>query len=175
MTYIALLHSIILTEGRRVIMADLRAVAAGLGYENPRTLLATGNLIFEAEQQPVEVIEQALEGAFAAAMGKHIDIIVRTADEWHRLAGNNPFPKESVAHGDRIGIRVQRRPLSNAMWQMIEEKSADAEVRRIDDDLWVAFPAKASESRLLGHLTTKKLGAGTLRNWNTVRRIADAL
>lgn len=39
----------------------------------------------------------------------------------------------------------------------------------VDGDLWVDFAGKASESKLLGALTTKRLGIGTVRNWNTVK------
>ncbi|WP_292238803.1 DUF1697 domain-containing protein, partial [Mesorhizobium sp.] len=47
-TYVALLYSIILGEGRRVVMSELKAMAEAIGLKNVRTLVATGNLVFEA-------------------------------------------------------------------------------------------------------------------------------
>lgn len=44
--YVALLHSIVLGAGKRLIMADLRALAEELGFTDCRTLVATGNLVF---------------------------------------------------------------------------------------------------------------------------------
>ena len=172
MTYVALLYSIVLGEGRRLVMGDLKAVAAGLGLHNPRTLLATGNLIFEAEEQPVPELESKLEKAFAKTMGKHIDIIIRSAPDWQKLAAGNPFPHEP---GDQVCLRVMRDPLTDTCWKLVQEKAIDDEVRRVNGDLWIAFAGKPSVSRLPGHLTTKKLGVGTIRNWNTVRRISEAL
>lgn len=171
MTYVALLYSIVLGEGRRLVMSDLKAAAAGLGFENPRTLLATGNLIFEAEDQPVTGLESKLEQAFAKAMGKYIDIIIRTAPDWRKLAVN-PFPDKP---GDQVCLRIMREPLTDTGWNLVQEKAIDAEVRRINGDLWIAFSGRPSDSRLPGHLTAKKLGVGTVRNWNTVRRINEAL
>lgn len=171
MTYVALLYSIVLGEGRRLVMSDLKAVAAGLGFENPRTLLATGNLIFEAEDQPVTGLESKLEQAFAKAMGKYIDIIIRAAPDWRKLAVN-PFPDKP---GDQVCLRIMREPLTDTGWNLVQEKAIDAEVRRINGDLWIAFSGRPSDSRLPGHLTAKKLGVGTVRNWNTVRRINEAL
>jgi uncharacterized protein (DUF1697 family) len=171
MTYVALLYSIVLGEGRRLVMNDLKAIATELGLDNPRTLLATGNLIFEAEDQPVVKLENRLEQAFCKTMGKHIDIIIRTAPDWQKMAAN-PFPGKS---GEQICLRIMREPLTDAAWKLVQEKAGDAEIRRIDGDLWIAFAGKPSDSRLLGHLTTKKLGTGTVRNWNTVRRISEAL
>lgn len=171
MTYVALLYSIVLGEGRRLVMSDLKAVAAGLGVQNPRTLLATGNLIFEYEEQLVPELESQLEKAFAKALGKHIDIIIRTAPDWQKMAAN-PFPHKS---GDQVCLRIMRDPLTDVGWNLVQEKAIDDEVRRINGDLWIAFAGQPSASRLPSHLTTKKLGIGTIRNWNTVRRISEAL
>lgn len=175
MIYVALLYSIILGAGRRLVMSDLKAIANDVGFKHPRTLLATGNLLFEADDQPVAELERKLEKAFAATLGKHIDIIIRSAPDWQRLAASNPFPVESAAHGDRVCVRVMRQPLSDAGWKLVQDKAGDAEVRCTNGDLWVAFPDQTSTMRLVSHLTTKKLDVGTLRNWNTVHRISEAL
>ncbi|RWL89300.1 MAG: DUF1697 domain-containing protein, partial [Mesorhizobium sp.] len=60
-TYVALLYSIILGEGRRVVMADLKSMAEELGLKNVRTLVATGNLVFEARTGEISKLEQRLE------------------------------------------------------------------------------------------------------------------
>ncbi|TGT25356.1 DUF1697 domain-containing protein, partial [Mesorhizobium sp. M4B.F.Ca.ET.169.01.1.1] len=41
-TYVALLYSIGLGEGRRLVMSDFKAMAEGLGFNNIRTLVSTG-------------------------------------------------------------------------------------------------------------------------------------
>ena len=70
-TFIALLHSIVLTPDRRVIMEDLRALAKDLGYREPRTLVSTGNLVFEADDVRPHELEVALEEGFEEKFGKH--------------------------------------------------------------------------------------------------------
>ena len=79
-TYVALLHSIVLGPGRRVVMADLKAMAAEVGFRDPRTWVATGNLVFDGEDAPLATVESRLETAFHARFGKHVDIVVRSAD-----------------------------------------------------------------------------------------------
>ncbi|MEW6631958.1 MAG: DUF1697 domain-containing protein, partial [Pseudomonadota bacterium] len=95
-TYVALLYSIILGEGRRVVMADLKAMAEQVGLKNVRTLVATGNLVFEVRASETSKLEQKLEAAFEKTFGRHVDIIVRGADDWLRLAAANPFRAESA-------------------------------------------------------------------------------
>lgn len=172
-TYVALLHSIVLGPGRRVVMADLKAMATELGFADPRTWVATGNLVFEGDDAPLAAIESRLEAAFHARFGKHVDIIMRTAQDWRRLAAQNPFPN---GKGADIGIRVMRKPLGpDALAMLGRIATPDIALALADGDLWIDFGGKPSEAKLLSHLTTKKLGIGTLRNANTANALAAML
>ena len=169
--FVAVLHSIVLPKGR-LVMSDLKAMTIAVGFDNPRTFLATGNLIFTADGNAAE-LESRLEKAFAARFGKHIDFVVRSADNWQRLASANPFRDDDA---DRVMVRIQRHPLPDTTMETLEPYRPDADaVRIVGGDLWVRFGGKPSESRLLSALTTKKLGVGTSRIWNTVRRLGDLL
>lgn len=172
-TYVALLHSIVLGPGKRLVMTDLKAMAEALGFRAPRTLVATGNLIFEADAAPLAEIEDRLETAFRARFGKHVDIILREADAFRRLAAGNPFPEGNAPD---VGIRVMRQPLGPEVLPKLERLATpDIKLALIDGDLWIDFSRKPSETRLLSHLTTKKLGIGTLRNANTINGLAAML
>ncbi len=168
--FVGLLYSIVLPKGR-LIMADLKDLAASLDLKNPRTLLATGNLIFEADAS-VSELETRLEKAFAARFGKHVDFIVRSAADWRKLVNANPFGEGDP---ERVMVRVQRDPLPDSTLEMLERYRPEGDkIRLVSGDLWVKFAGKPSDSRLLSALTTQKLGVGTSRIWNTVRKIGDA-
>ncbi len=175
--YVALLYSIVLGEGRRVVMADLRALAANLGLAAPRTIGATGNLVFEAEAEPLEVLESRIERAFAVRFGKPISIILRRGPDWLRLAAANPFRAEAEDEGSRVHVRVMRAPLPEAELQRLATFANGGErLRVVDGDLWIHFADKLpSEGRLLGQLSERRGGFGTVRNWNTVAKIAAML
>jgi len=171
--YVALLHSIVLAPGRRVVMSDLRDMASALGYRNPRTLVSTGNVIFEAPESPTGDIEKKLEAAFIEKFGKPVDIIVRTGKSWERLARSNPFPD---GEGSQVIVRVMRRPLDiSALDKLKAYADPSQRLALVDGDLWIDFAGKPSEWKLPSALTTKRMGAGTLRNWNTVRGLAEML
>jgi len=172
-TYVALLHSIVLSPGRRVVMAELKAMAEGLGFADPRTLVATGNLVFTAKKEPVAEMERRLEVAFRDRFGKHVDIVARTAEGWKRLAAGNPFPE---GKGTDVVVRVMRKPLGSGTLPALERFAAPGiRLALAGGDLWIDFAGKPSEAKLLSHLTTKKLGIGTLRNANTVNGLAAML
>ena len=170
--YVALLHSIVLGPGRRVVMSDLKTMAEGLGFHNVRTLVATGNLVFEAEEQPVASVEAQLEAGFAAAFGKHVDIIARGAETWLKLADGNPFVD---GIGSEVIVRVMRQPLGSEILDTLAKYRRGERMAVVDGDLWIDFGLKASETKMLPALTTRRLGIGTMRNWNTVRGLAEMI
>ncbi|AYG59209.1 DUF1697 domain-containing protein [Rhizobium jaguaris] len=171
--YVALLHSIVLGSGRRVVMSTLREMAEGLGFSSVKTLVATGNLVFEADEQPIAEIETRLEAGFAQTFGRPVDIIVRDAATWRKLAAGNPF---DGGEGSEVIVRVMRQPLAPSVIDTLEKhRNGPERLAVIDGDLWIDFGGKASETRLLSALTTKRLGVGTLRNWNTVRGLAEMI
>ena len=173
-TYVALLYSIILGEGRRVVMSDLKAMAEGLGLKNVRTLAATGNLVFESEKTSITALEKRLEAAFEETFGRHVDIIVRGAGDWLKLATCNPFPAESVEAGDQVAVRVMRKPVAEDAISGLQAYGAeDEKVLLVGGDIWLVFSRERPSSRLLAVTNHKRLGIGTSRNWNTVRKLAE--
>jgi uncharacterized protein (DUF1697 family) len=173
-TYVALLYSIILGEGRRVVMSDLKAMAEGLGLRNVRTLVATGNLVFESEKTAIAALEKRLEAAFEKAFGRHVDIIVRGAGDWLKLASWNPFPAESVEGGDQVAVRVMRKPVAEDALPGLQAYAAeDEKVLLAGGDIWLVFSRERPSSRLLAAANHKRMGIGTARNWNTVRKLAE--
>lgn len=174
--FVALLHSIVLGPRRRVVMADLRATCERIGFRSPRTLVATGNIVFEADHETAADVGTALEQAFREDFGKHVDIIVRTADDWRLLAAGNPFPQASVDDAQNLIVRVMRALLEDAaLADLHRHCHAGEQLRIVDGDLWIHFPGKPSTSKLVSALTTKKLGAGTMRNWNTVQGLLNMI
>ena len=173
-TYIALLYSIVLTPQRRVVMADLKAMAEGLGFTNTRTLAASGNLVFDAPEMPIREQENQLEAAFPEAFGRHVDIIVSDAAGWPAFAAGNPFPQESAETADQVAVRVMRQPVPATALDALESyAAADEKIALVNGDIWIVFSRERPNSRLLGAVGHKRLGIGTSRNWNTVRKLAD--
>lgn len=172
MTYVALLHSIVLGAGKRLIMADLREMAQELGFGECRTLVATGNLVFHAPAAPAREIEDVLERAFEERFGKHVDILVRSDGDWLALTAANPFPDGNPPD---VCIRVMREPLNDDVLGFLEKYRQKERIAVVGGDLWIDFCGKPSEGRLLSVLTTKRLGIGTTRNANTVNGIAEML
>ncbi|WP_343521596.1 DUF1697 domain-containing protein [Sphingomonas sp.] len=175
-SYVALLHSITIGDGRRLVMAEWREMMERIGLERPRTLLATGNALFDSERVRVGELERRLETAFAQRFGRHVDTIVTTAARWRKLAAGNPFSEEAKRDGTRVALRVMRKPLDDADLERLMPYATQGErLMLVGGHLWVHFEQDPVRSRLAAQLTAKRLGPGTVRNWNTVRRLDEMI
>ena len=173
-THVGLLYSIVLTPTRRVVMADLRAMTEAAGFGAVETLVATGNLVFDGGADSVGAIETRLETAFERVFGKPVDILVREADAWRALVAANPFPAESAEDGSRVMVRVMRHGAPAEAAERLRSLLQPGErLEWVAGDLWAAFPERPSQSRLLSAISSRKLGIGAARNWNTVRRLGE--
>ena len=107
LTHIALLRGVNVGRGNRVAMADLRAVTESLGYLRPRTLLNSGNLLFDAEPAPDHAAR--LESAFRERLRLTSRVTILTADELGTITAENPLA--AVAdQPSRLLVSVFRDP-----------------------------------------------------------------
>src|SRR2546430_9869888 len=93
--HIALLRAVNLGGHNKVAMGDLRELLAGLGMQDARSLLQSGNLVFRSDGRTAKQLECVLEDAAAKHLGLKTDFFIRTAIEWKALIAGNPFPEEA--------------------------------------------------------------------------------
>src|SRR5262245_46061799 len=94
--YVALLRGINVGGHNRLAMADLRALADRLKLNNPRTLLQSGNLLFESSGTTSAKLEESLENATKSQFGMAIDFVVRSNKEIRKAIAANPFTQIAV-------------------------------------------------------------------------------
>jgi len=94
-THIALLRGINVGGHRSVGMTDLRNFLAELGFDDARSLLQSGNLVFNSKVRTGAELERFLESEAHDRLSLEVDFIVRTPDEWKSVIRQNPFRKEA--------------------------------------------------------------------------------
>lgn len=90
-TCVALLRGINVGRAKRIAMVDLRALVAGLGYRDVRTLLNSGNVVFTAPRAVRGDPARRIEEAIAARLGVVARVTVLSADEVAAAVRANPF------------------------------------------------------------------------------------
>lgn len=176
-SYVALLRAVNLAGRNKVGMADLRALAEGLGYAEPRTLLQSGNLLLRGPARPAVTLERDLRDAAKKELGMEIDFFVRSAAEWQALVAKNPFPREARSDpGHLIAIALSGAPGAAELEALEAAITGCERVRLVGRTAYAVYPDGVGRSRLTMALIEKKLGVrGTGRNWNTVLKLAALL
>ena len=163
--YVALLRGVNLLGVSTLKMADLKAIAGKLGLEQARTYIASGNLLFTSDK-PEEPLRRALEQELKAHMGRDLRVMLRSASEMAAVAKANPFP-EFAAN------RVQAFFLNEAPPKDLLDSARNQDDERIaagEREVFVAYGEKGiGKSRL----RLPAAEAGTARNMNTVRKLAE--
>jgi len=176
-SYVALLRAVNLAGRNRVGMADLREVAEGMGYAEPRTLLQSGNLLLRGPARPAVALERDLREAAKKKLGMEIDFFVRSAAEWRALVAKNPFPREAKSDpGHLIAIALSGAPGGAELTALEAAITGRERVRLAGRTAYAVYPDGVGRSKLTMALIERKLGVrGTGRNWNTVLKLAALL
>ncbi len=162
--------------GRRLPVAELRALCDGLGWRDVVTYIQSGNLLFTGNGSRA-ALEAALEAAIAERFAMAVPTIVRSAAEWSRLAETKPFPEVPETEFNRVMLLVSKRPPAADAEQAIGAKAAAGErVQRAGDALWIHFPDGAGRSKLTPSSIDRAIGSpATARNHRTVLKLAEML
>jgi uncharacterized protein (DUF1697 family) len=174
-TCIGLLRAINLGAHNKIRMADLKAMLERLGFDEPRTLLLSGNIVFNSAITPVERIERLLEAASTRHLGVTTDYFVRTAKEWQAMIAANPFPREAKTDPARLLMMTLRSAPSPAQVKALQESIAGDELVKAEGrHAYFVYPDGVGRSKLTIQKIEKALGTrGTARNWNTVLKLGE--
>jgi uncharacterized protein (DUF1697 family) len=152
---IALIRGINVGGHKKVAMADLRRICEAQGCTNVRTLLNSGNVVFEGRKPDAKKLEAAI-GA---------KVILRTPAELDRVIARVPFATDDPGH--LLVMFLEHEPKAPLDWPGPEKVHLDGR------HLYLYYPDGAGRSKLTNALIEKRLDvSGTARNWNTVTKLA---
>jgi len=162
--YVALLRAVNVGGTGKVPMDDLRALCERIGFEDVRTYIQSGNVVFRSGRDAAST-QALLAGSLAATLKTPVGVVLRTPSELRRTLAGNPFPK---APANRVIVFfLDARPGKRALDGL--RIPGNEEVRAVGREIFVHYPDGQGRSRL--RLPQAKTGTG--RNLNTVRALAE--
>jgi uncharacterized protein (DUF1697 family) len=169
--YIAFLRGI--NGGLTLKMADLRKLFEKLGFSNIKTVLATGNVIFEASQSHRMDIASQIERAIASAYDYETVAILYTKAELGDLVEANPFQGISPSTQSSLQVSFTQRKLGRLPFDTpydVPQKGykvlgmIDGAVCSVID---LSGAMRPDLLAVLDRAFSKKV---TTRNWKTIER-----
>jgi len=175
-TYVAFLRGINVGGRSAMAMEDLGAAFSALDFEGVRTILASGNVIFEAGKgQDAPEIVARIESRLKKSFGLDIEVILRPMSAVKKLVAAAPFAAEARTADTRFYVTFLREASEYARVHNYE--SIERDMRIFGQSAGeVASTIVLSEKRGttdLMRLIEKRFGpAITTRNWSTIEKIA---
>ena len=161
-TLIALLRAINVTGTGLLRMEDLRAICTKLGFKDPRTYIASGNVVIGSKVTP-EAAKAKIEKALLTKLGKPCRVIIRDLAELEAAERANPFPE---AEPNRLMVLfLDEAPDKKALKDV---KTPGGERLALKGrELFIHFPNGQGQSKL----KVPFADVGTGRNLNTLRAL----
>lgn len=172
-TYVAMLRGINVGPHKRVKMDDLRKSFEGLGFEQVKTYIQSGNVIFNVRQGSPSAVRNKIEAAISDDFGFSAPVILRTSVELDRVIKANPFLKKQGIDHEKLHVTfLSDTPARSALQKLAEFTVAPDESRCVGKEIFLHLPNGFSASSLWKVPWEKALGVvTTTRNWKTVNNL----
>ncbi len=172
MRYVALLRGINVGGNNIIKMAVLKECFEKIGFRNVRTVIASGNVIFETRGSAIALATR-IEKTLSKEFGFPARVVVLDEDELESVVKSAPrgFGKEPTKY--RYDVFFIKAPLtSKKAMDVIELKEGVDDARAGKDAIYFRrLEASVSSSRINKIVGKPEYKFMTGRNWNTTTKL----
>jgi uncharacterized protein (DUF1697 family) len=170
---IVLLRGINLAGRNRIAMAALRDALAGAGFDDARTYLQSGNVVFSSGLSSGKLAEECGR-LIKKQFGLDIDVVVRTRDQLAKVVELDPLGDVAV-NPKRYQVSFLDGKLSRETVQKLEAVALESERFVVSGrEVYAWHPSGVARSKLWALLAGRGLGVtATARNWTTVTKLLE--
>ncbi|MDJ0380284.1 DUF1697 domain-containing protein [Streptomyces sp. G-G2] len=175
-TYAALLRGINVGGHKKVPMAELREVLAGLGHTGIQTYLQSGNAVFTSERADPDALARELEAAIEAHFGFRVPCLVVDGDHLRAVVAGCPFPAAELEGKQLHATFLSERADAERFAALDRDAYLPEEFRLGDRVIYLYAPEGLGRSKLAEALARPAVVKGldvTTRNWNTVVKLVE--
>lgn len=156
--------------GKRSVKSDkLKAAFEAMGFESVKTLLASGNVLFDGRAS--KGLQLKIETGLDVQFGFDIGTVLRTLDELRAMVASDPFAGETENDRQKLYVMLFAEPLPNGFKMKGVASDYEFPAMTAREIFMVGYrkPDGTYSAGLLG--IEKQLPKGmlvTTRNWNTI-------
>jgi uncharacterized protein (DUF1697 family) len=173
--FVALLRGVNVGKAKRVPMAQWRTLLEGMGCSGVRTLLNSGNAVFECGARSTTVLAEKIHSLLLGNLAVDVPVVVLAAQQLRSAVAGNPIKVDEDQHSRLVVAFAQERA---ALAGLAGLKALVRPPERFVIGEHAAYLHCASgilESRAGAALLGRAGQALTTRNWATVLKLAALL
>jgi uncharacterized protein (DUF1697 family) len=155
----------------------LRGVFEKLGFENVKTVISSGNVIFDSPSRSIKKLEEEIEKALPEELGFRSTTIIRSQRQIEKLVDQNPF--QGMEHSQKSSLNVtflkQKRKTGMKFPQKVDDRDYEL-LGMYDGSICSVIDLTSTKTPDLMVWLEKQFGKEiTTRTWKTVERILKAM
>lgn len=172
---ISMLRGVNVGGHNKVEMGALRALYESLKFQDPRTYVQSGNVVFRSKENISPALAKKIQNAIEREFGCRPEVILRTADELRKAIAASPFPASRGLEPGKILVTfLNAEPGPEANATLLKLKKHPEEIHLKGRELYIYFPNGAGRSKLPWSSIAEALKTqGTARNWNSVTKMLE--
>ncbi|MGL4304784.1 MAG: DUF1697 domain-containing protein [Mycobacteriaceae bacterium] len=155
-------------------MAELSQVFSDLGFSEVKTILATGNVLFDSAQSDVAVLKAGIETQLRNTFGYQAWVIVHERSSVSPIVENYPFEAESTEYQPYV-ILTADAEIKNELLKLGTELDTQIEIiadGELDVIYWQVRRGMTTQSVFGKHLAKTRYKAfSTTRNLRTMEKL----
>jgi uncharacterized protein (DUF1697 family) len=167
-TYAALLRGVNVGGRGKLPMPALVKAFESLGYENVRSYIQSGNVVFRSTVTNPGDLSTGLERLLSEQFGLETRVLLRTHSELEAIAAGSPF-------GEAVHVVfLDGTPQPTAVAALDPDRSPGDRFEVAGREIYLSLTSGAGRTKLTLDWLERRLGvAGTQRNWNTVLKLVE--
>jgi uncharacterized protein (DUF1697 family) len=176
--FVSLLRGINVSGQKKIKMADLKLLFQNMGFENVKTYIQSGNVVFDTSVSDKNKIQEKIENGILHKYNFQVSVCVLNKYEMETAFELNPYLlNENIDH-KHLGITfLNETPKKVSVKEilLLSEKGGD-EFQIIDKYIYLLLPNGAGRTKLTLNLFERKLKTtATSRNWKTMTKLIEMM
>jgi len=171
--YISMLRGINVGGHKRIKMDDLRKSFESLGFEQVKTYIQSGNIVFKAGKASSVALGKKIQARIVSDFGFSASVIVRTGTELGETIAANPFLTQRGIDHEKLHVTfLSDTPATPALKKLAEFTVAPDQSQCVGKEIFLYLPNGFSASSLWKVPWERALAVvTTTRNWKTVNAL----
>lgn len=169
-----MLRGINVSGQKKVPMKELKAAYEALGYENVRTYIQSGNVVFETAKKKTDIaLAKEIKHQIEATFGFDVPVMIRSLEEMNHALEHNPFLKRKDIDLAKLHVTfLSEVPSKENLAKLKEVNYPPDEFILEGKEIYLHIPVSYGNTKLNNNFFESKLKVtATTRNWKTVNEL----
>ncbi len=173
--YVAFLRGINVSGKRKVPMVELRAMCERLNFQDVKTYIQSGNIVFKCSIAHANDVAILLHNEIQNHFDFDVPVIVKTVDDLNQIIEKNPFDSQEDITTNKIYFVLLNSPPAVELLENLSEETFDNEAYAVVDKcLYLKCSLGYGEAKLNNNLIERRLKIkATTRNYRTMNKMLE--